>query len=247
VTLSHYCPTAAGLLDDGAVIAITAEPPAFPAETEIVGLDVRTSLPPSLAPNMLMDWEAWWEWERRAVDTIARPDQTPQQALATLSAAVEAVRGVDAGRRSAPRAHRSRIHARRWKDVGNVRVETPTYLPALSDTLTAIPPDLRPMRIERSDSPSPAVVRAFLAAHAFANWTAHLGHGLRSWLRSLEAALSLVNPLASARRTYSSAISPIRTSWRRFGAGRRRSDSAQRQRCRFGRHERFELSSELVG
>jgi hypothetical protein len=35
----------------------------------------------------------------------------------------------------------------------------------------------------------------FLAAHAFANWTAHLGQGLRSWLRSVEAAYVLVNEL----------------------------------------------------
>jgi len=195
VTLSHYCPTAAGLLDDGAVIAITAEPPAFPAETEIVGLDVRTSLPPLLAPNMLMDWEAWWEWERRAVDTIARPDQTPQQALATLSAAVEAVRvWTPADGPLLARIDHAFMRAV-GKDIGNVRAEAPTYLTALSDARTAIPPDLRPARIERSDSPFPAVVRAFLAAHAFANWTAHLGHGLRSWLRSLEAALSLVNTL----------------------------------------------------
>ena len=91
VTLSHYCPTAAGLLDDGLGIAITAEPAAFPADTENVGLDVRTSLPPLLAPKMLMDWDAWWEWERRAVDTIARLE-SPERALAALSVAVESVR-----------------------------------------------------------------------------------------------------------------------------------------------------------
>ena len=66
----------------------------------------------------------------------------------------------------------------------------PTFTPrhargALSDVLSAIPADLRPSRLERLDAPSATAVRAFLAAHAFANWTAHLGQGLRSWLRSL--------------------------------------------------------------
>ena len=32
----------------------------------------------------------------------------------------------------------------------------------------------------------------FIAAHAFASWTAHLGEGLRTWLRSVEAAFALV-------------------------------------------------------
>lgn len=32
------------------------------------------------------------------------------------------------------------------------------------------------------------VLSRFLAAHAFANWTAHLGGGLRTWWRSIEAA-----------------------------------------------------------
>jgi hypothetical protein len=31
----------------------------------------------------------------------------------------------------------------------------------------------------------------FLMAHAFANWTAHLGEGLRSWLWSIQAAHGL--------------------------------------------------------
>jgi Fe-S-cluster containining protein len=189
VTLSHYCPTAAGLLDGDIDIAITADPPAFPADAEIVGLDVRTSLPPLLRPDMLMDWTGWWEWERRAVDTIARADQTPQQALATLSAVVEAVRVWTPKDGSLS----TRIdHAFRHAAPATKRVRTGM---ARSEALAAIPPDLRPEKLESSGSPSVAAARGFLAAHAFANWTAHLGQGLRSWLRSLEAAWSLVNEL----------------------------------------------------
>jgi hypothetical protein len=32
----------------------------------------------------------------------------------------------------------------------------------------------------------------FLACHAFASWTAHLGSGLRTWLRSLETVVFLL-------------------------------------------------------
>jgi Fe-S-cluster containining protein len=189
VTLSHYCPTAAGLLDDDISIAITAEPPAF-ADTEIVGLDVTAGLPPSLAPNMLMDWDAWWEWERRAVETIGLPDRSPEHALAALSAAVESVRTwtPDDG----PILSAIEKAFRRAEDGG---VEAPTFKSALSDALAAIPPDLRPEKFESSLPPSVSAARAFLAAHAFANWTAHLGQGLRTWLRSIEAAWLLVNEL----------------------------------------------------
>ena len=192
VTLSHFCPTAAGLLDGRASIGITSEPPAFPAGTEIVGLDVRTSLPPLLAPNMLMDWEAWWEWERRAVDTIAQPDRTPGEALAILSGVVEAVRAWTPTDGSLM----ARIdHAFGRTLEAAPRVEGPTLESALSDTLAAIPGDLRPEQVDHAGPPSVTAARAFLAAHAFANLTAHLGLGLRSWLRSLEATLALVNSL----------------------------------------------------
>ena len=44
------------------------------------------------------------------------------------------------------------------------------------------------------------VTRGFLAAHAFANWTAHLGDGLRSWLRTIEIAGGLLETGVGVRR-----------------------------------------------
>jgi Fe-S-cluster containining protein len=92
ITLSHYCPTAATLLDERRAIAIVDDPPAFPPGAEYVGLDVRASLPPLLRPGMLMDWEAWWEWERRAVALLSQPDRTPDEAIGRLQSAVETTR-----------------------------------------------------------------------------------------------------------------------------------------------------------
>ena len=192
VTLSHYCPTAAAMLDEPMPIAIDDRPPAFPSGSEIAGLDVRSGLPPLLAPHMLMDWDSWWEWERRAVDTIARPNQSVQQTLATLSAAVELVRAwtPDEG----PLLRRI-DHAFTRAGEARADVRASARQSARADALTAIPEDLRPRQIEPAGPPSDVAARAFLAAHAFANWTAHLGQGLRSWQRSIESAWSLAQEL----------------------------------------------------
>jgi hypothetical protein len=189
VTLSHYCPTAAGLLDESIAIAITDNSPAFSGR-EVVGLDTRTSLPPLLAPNMLMSWEAWWEWERRAVEMIARTDLAPAEALVLLHAAVEDLRRWSP--RDGPLLDRIGASFRRaahQPDGGIVLRRT------IDDVLTAIPVELRPRRLERVGPPTDAAMRGFLAAHAFANWTAHLGHGLRSWLRSVETAWVLASAM----------------------------------------------------
>jgi hypothetical protein len=62
----------------------------------------------------------------------------------------------------------------------------------LAEVLAAVPAGLRPSRLDETVETSAAVARRYLAAHAFASWTAHLGGGLRSWLRSIEAAWSLL-------------------------------------------------------
>ena len=66
VTLSHYCPTAARLLEDDGAVTIDLDPAAFPPDGEYVGLERVTALPPLLRPDMLMDWDSWWECERLA-------------------------------------------------------------------------------------------------------------------------------------------------------------------------------------
>ena len=191
VTLSHYCPTAAGLLADGARIAITNEPPAVPVGTEVVGLDVSSRLPPLLRPDMLMDWDGWWEWERRAVETIGRSDRPVEYALTTLATAVESVRTWKPADGTLLRAIDDA-----FENCGD-SMERPatSAAAAIAEVMSAVPADLRPIQLNRSESPSATLLRAFVAAHAFANWTAHLGQGLRSWLRSVEVASALGNEL----------------------------------------------------
>jgi hypothetical protein len=187
ITLSHYCPTAASMLDDDRPIAIVSDAPAFPRNAEYVGLDARTSLPPRLRPDMLMDWNSWWEWERLSVNAIARA-LTASDALARLHAAVE--------------------HARTWRPTDGPlieRVREAFDRPVLTtrvernvaivrdELVAAIPANHRPSNIDVASTPlSDAALRRYLSAHAFASWTAHLGQGLRTWLRSIEAAHALV-------------------------------------------------------
>lgn len=72
VTLSHYCPTAASLLfDHRGPIEIVEGPPPIPGIEIPEGLDARESLPPLRAPNLLMSYEEFSEWERNELKTLA--------------------------------------------------------------------------------------------------------------------------------------------------------------------------------
>jgi Fe-S-cluster containining protein len=193
VTLSHFCPTARAMLDNPGSCEIMTGASAFPAGGEYEGLDVRDALPPLLRPDMLMEWESWWLWEAESVALIAAGADEPASALATLAAAIDLLdawtpdRGpLDDALRLALTRARERPSAwplddatrRRWRD----------------GVLAAIPPPHRPRGLDRvATPPPPRVLGRFLAAHAFANWTAHQGNGLRAWLRSLEVAYALAS------------------------------------------------------
>jgi Fe-S-cluster containining protein len=164
LVLSHYCPTAARLLDTHARVEIVENPDAFPPGGEYVGLDARTSLPPLLRPDMLMDWDSWWEFERLAVDFIGNATEPMTRVLIDLRAIIESIRT--------------------WSpDAGD---------PLIERVRSAFAAQGRRESFPLPHEKTPGVVRHFLAAHAFANWTSHLGQGLRTWLRSIEAAHDLI-------------------------------------------------------
>jgi hypothetical protein len=88
ITLSHFCPTAASMLfRDDVPLEIVANPPAFPGDARYEGLDARASLPPLLAPEVLMDLDSYTAWEREAIGLFARDDWTADQALAAVASA----------------------------------------------------------------------------------------------------------------------------------------------------------------
>lgn len=202
VTLSHYCPTAAHLLvlDEHEPVAIDDGPKAFPIGGEYVGLDVRSSLPPSLRADVLMDWASWWEWERLAVHCLTDRTRPIDDALDVLCAAVEYARTwspgggalIDHVRRSFTTPAPSRSRAR--KEHGAVLVQ---------EVMRAVPAEFRSMAWTSSwqvPRPADATTGRFLAAHAFANWTAHMGRGLRAWHRSIEAAMALLDAGSGVRQ-----------------------------------------------
>lgn len=179
VALSCYCPTARGLLDTASPIAIVDDAPAFPRECEYVGLDARTALPPALCPDVLMDWDSWWEWERLSVD-LWNLDEPLRDILARLTVAVE--------------------HARTWRPgQGELldRVREAQTL-ARSTARTHIPDPTNPPEpgeqnpAHDTNLTNPPNLRVFMSCHCFSNWTAHLGSGLRTWLRSIETVVFLL-------------------------------------------------------
>jgi len=196
VTLSHYCPTAAALLDTDSPVSVTLDAAAFPPAGEYVGLDAAAALPPLLAPGMLMDWESWWELERQSVAWITRAGPTCRDAVDRLAAIVDAIRPwrpadgpliqrvtrafETESTSSTPAPVLGLDRASRLRDIAA----------GIPDAWTAHAPLLEwSGALGDVTPPSDAVVRRFVAAHAFASWTAHLGQGLRTWWRSVDAAL----------------------------------------------------------
>ena len=197
VTLSHYCPTAAALLDSDIVgdPMIRVDAPAFPHSGEYVGLDATRAWPPLVKPDLLMDWDAWWECERLAIELLARDeDRDWRVALSRLQTAVADIQrwSTSAG----PLIDRVRAafaHAERSTTPVTL---SPGYVDAV---YAAIPTYLRPARFTNSVATTNRATRRFLAAHAFANWSIHSDQGLTGWLRSIEAAAALLEAGAGVR------------------------------------------------
>jgi hypothetical protein len=188
------------LFRDDVPLAIVEGPAAFPP-ADYEGLTAGgDDLPPLLHPGMLMDVEGYAAWERHMV---ARCDSglLPEAVLATL--------------------WRDARELRAWRPGGVALAAAIAMLPppltsapphrSLSRSLTlhaevmaAVPDDLRPTPDEtgldgayrswvapRWDAFRRPLNR-YLAAKAFACWTAYQGRGLMSIIRGLEAALALV-------------------------------------------------------
>ena len=199
VTLSCYCPTAASLLDAPGPMRVTTDAAGFPSDAEYVGLDASHGLPPLLVPQVLMDWDAWWQFEARAVEWIANDAADPVPALAGLHTVVEDLRrwrpGAESLMSHVDRAFdRTTLEFRAGRLNPDGAIEYPNAPGLVREVIDAIPSDLHDAVTApagRRLVTGPRAAR-FLAAHAFANWTAHLGGGLRTWLRSLEAADALL-------------------------------------------------------
>lgn len=91
VSLSHYCPTAAGLLfDDSPRFAIVDRPTAFPAGWPFEGLDARTAYSPLLRPGVLLGFDGLRTLESEAVRLFSAAEV--REGLRRFSSAVARIR-----------------------------------------------------------------------------------------------------------------------------------------------------------
>ena len=201
VSLSHFCPTAASMLfRDDVPIAIVEDPAAFPP-ADYDGLAITDEdLPPLLTPTMLMDLAGYSAWERHMVARCAS-EATPEAVLAALTCDAQTLRTWRPGGMTLADA---------VSRLGAARVDAPTHaelaasLALRSEVMDAVPDDLKPPADEagledayrRFVRPQwdafGAPLRRYLAAKAFASWTAYQGRGVATIVRGLEAALALV-------------------------------------------------------
>jgi Fe-S-cluster containining protein len=178
VTLSHYCPSAVDLLfaddDDDAPIEVIVNPPAFPRDAEYDGLDARDAFPPLLRPGVLMDWDTLAAWDRFAFDRLSRERRSVDAALRDLRLACD--------------------HLRAW---------TPSDGP-LVDRLKTLPEAGTTASFPASEEEE-AFIRPlcrYAAAKLFGSWCWYQGAGLRTVIRSVEAALAEVRAEARQARQH---------------------------------------------
>ena len=201
ITLSHFCPTAASqLFRDDVPLGIVESPVSFPP-ADYDGLTVADGeLPPLLRPDVLMDDAGYTAWERHMV-TVCAAAASAEAAIATLARDASVLRGWTGGGEPLHAAV-----ARLPPDA--VAAGAPATLAAClrahAEALGCVPDDLRPESdeaglaeaYERLVQPAwpefSRPLRYYVAAKAFASWTAYQGRGVATIVRGIEAALALV-------------------------------------------------------
>lgn len=211
VTLSHYCPTAAGLLfREPDPPAIVADPPAFPASEPWEGLDAGADWPPLLRPGTLLGWDGFLRWQQDGVALLLRDDLAPEVALRALLARAERAAGWTAGEGTLIEC----LAALAAEPLAEPAVEF-DYDRALARwraVVACVPATLRHALPPLGPGPEPAAgaaaharlvrprwpglarpIRRYLATRFFGSWAALQGDGLVAWSRSVGAALDVLH------------------------------------------------------
>lgn len=179
VTLSHYCPTAADLLFSHQGPVEIVEGPAVLPDGDPEGLDARDVLPPLLwvgsgrdqrgQVGMLMDWDAYSAWEAHMVRTLTAGAGGPaDRALDTLD-----------------------------DDLARLTSWRPGAV-SLAQTITALAPPGHAngaAALAAGSADDEVVIRRYLAARAFASWTAYDPGGVGAVLHGLRMILRLLRRL----------------------------------------------------
>jgi Fe-S-cluster containining protein len=203
ISLTHFCPTAAAsLFRDDVPIEIVEAPPAFP-DADYEGLVVTADdWPPLLRPELLADPESYAAWERHMISRSADETLSPESVIATLERDAHIVRAVT------PVTSGSITRAIATLPHEITPASAPDALDAslgrYAEVLKAVPdewrpdPDIRELADVYRSHVRPywtewdAPLKRYLAAKAFASWTAYQGRGFLTVVRGLDAALALV-------------------------------------------------------
>lgn len=180
VTLSHYCPTAAGLLLDAGEIAIVEAPSSLTLSGQVEGLEAADVMPPLLRPGMLADLDGYAAWERTGIAVLNERQFSPERAVAIIAAAT--------------------AEACAWSPGGDTLAERVTHA---FDRAR----DQRPRQEEGAAGPLDHATKAFLAAHFFASWAAYQGGGLTA---VVDGFASLLAAVGSGRADAASFIAAVR-------------------------------------
>jgi hypothetical protein len=182
-------------------IEIVESPPAFPpADYEGLRVD-KEAWPPLLHPHMLMDMDGYSAWEQHMVARCGESGSSPERVVSTLRRDAQALRTYtpDTGPLTAAVAN---LPVRAVDEPIQDTLDSSLLLHA--EVLSAVPDDVRPEpdeeglreAFERGVVPAWNLwhppLRRYLAAKAFANWTAYQGRGVLTIVRGLEAALAFV-------------------------------------------------------
>jgi Fe-S-cluster containining protein len=222
ITLSHFCPTAAGMLFAPVSLRVVEGPPAFPVSWPYEGLEAREAWPPLLRPGVLMDWPSLERWERFAVGVLAGDGRSPEAALDLLAATAEEARrwtphdgpfpehfervleGALEQDGQQPAFHEALRNgsgdardpalwgSRAWHLVASC-VPHRALLPPAPEGLNDA--DTRLLAPHWPSLAGP--IRRWLAAKAFASWLVLQGEGLRTTIFGLRLALGLLRTEAA--------------------------------------------------
>jgi hypothetical protein len=196
VTLSHFCPTAAGLLFEDGDVAMIPAPARLTEAGPLEGFDARATWPPLLRPGVLMDLASYSRWETFSVDTLANRGLDPWTAVAHLGRAAAVA---DAWTPEGPA-----LPALLDRAFGAAVVPAPRdWIGANAAIIAAVPPGLSaPQRPDALDANLPraldavmssrAAVGRWLAAKAFGSWMAYQGDGLATFVRYVRACLDVL-------------------------------------------------------
>jgi hypothetical protein len=213
VTLSHFCPTAAGMLfRDDVELSIVEAPASFGSMSEYEGFDARGALPPLLAPGMLMDLESHHAWERHdlalerlSADAADLRSWTPLEG--SLRARIESLRGpVHAGAFNGGPRCASLTAVGFSAPVGcGAHEPASAQLGRLYDMVRAcVPVDLEPDDLPRDfgDTDAELVepawsgfatpISRYLAGKAFASWISWQAGGVATSVAALWAARAVL-------------------------------------------------------